>query len=206
MTETASQVTTTAPGDKREKRLTSGRLLKYRQLKVIDRSGNELPPGQIGEIVVGGEILFKGYLDDKDCFIKDDNHFLFHTGDIGCLDDEGYLLVKGRSEEMFISGGENIFPAEIKLIVEELTGIDSCAVIAVDNSKWDKRPVLFVESSKQYGLDEATVRDYLSLKLAKIKQPDKIILIDHLPRTSIGKIDNCALGKLYEKLLAGGDI
>ncbi len=198
MTESASQITSMSPGDRAEKLLTSGRPLQYVQVRIVDSEGKDLPSYVEGEIIVKGKTLLKGYLNrDVQAEWHDDQWFV--TGDKGYFDSDGYLIVRGRVDDMFVSGGENIYPGEIEVEAASYPHISACAVLAVDDREWGKRPVLFVEPSEKAVFDEQDVAAYLKTTLPKIKIPDKIISLNRLPRAAIGKIDYAALRKLYQK-------
>ncbi|MBN1482253.1 o-succinylbenzoate--CoA ligase [candidate division KSB1 bacterium] len=153
-TEMSSQITTTRPGDSPEKVKTSGRLLKYRELKIA----------QNGEIWVRGETLFQGYLNNIGLQSAVDENGWFHTGDLGRMDSDGYLRVFGRKDNMFISGGENIFPEEIERALEQLPGVVRALVIPVDDARFGKRPVAFVhmlEGYSTHNIDRHALRHVL---------------------------------------------
>ena len=165
-TEMASQVTTTKPNDTLEHLLTSGRLLPYRELKIEDE-----------EILVKGKTLFKGYL-YKDGLIKPfSEDGWFRTGDIGYLTEDGYLVVKGRKDNMFISGGENIHPEEIEDKLIQIEGILDAVVVPVEDEEWGKRPIAFVYWEGKGEMDEKRIKKVLEKELPKYKIPDRIFPI-----------------------------
>ena len=198
MTESASQITTMSPHDPAEKLSTSGKPLKYVQLRIVDSDGKDLPPSAQGEIMVKGKTLFKGYLNRNVRRKRHDDRW-FVTGDKGYLDSDGYLTVTGRIDDMFVSGGENIYLGEIEVEAASYPDIGVCAVLAVDDREWGKRPVLFVEPRQTVNFNEQDMAAYLKTRLPRIKIPDKIIPLNRLPRTAIGKIDYTALRHLYQK-------
>ena len=198
MTESASQITTMSPHDPAEKLSTSGKPLEYVQLRIVDSEGKDLPPGAQGDIMVKGKTLFKGYLNRNVSRKRHDDQW-FVTGDKGYLDSDGYLIVTGRIDDMFVSGGENIYPGEIEVEAASYPNIGLCAVLAVDDRKWGKRPVLFVEPVETVEFNEQDLAAYLKTRLPRIKIPDKIIPLNRLPRAAIGKIDYAALKHLYQK-------
>ncbi|TFH64532.1 MAG: o-succinylbenzoate--CoA ligase [Candidatus Zixiibacteriota bacterium] len=195
LTEAGSQVCTLSPQDSPEKLTTSGRPLEYRELRVVDTDGLPVPDGTVGEIAVGGEVLFKGYLGEETFDVDS----WFHTGDMGFLDGDGYLIVCGRKDDMLISGGENIFPREIEAEVEGFPGITDCAVIGVPDTKWGERPVLFVEVTAVADCNLDALRQHLHERLARIKVPDTIIITEKLPRIGIGKVDKVRLMDMYNQ-------
>jgi O-succinylbenzoic acid--CoA ligase len=136
MTEMSSQVTTTPPGASRETLRTSGKMLPHRELRISDE----------GEILVRGQTLFQGYLDGDDLRDPADENGWFHTGDLGALDADGYLTVRGRLDNMFVSGGENVQPEEIEESLKRLDGIEDAAVVPVPDAEFGYRPAAFVRS------------------------------------------------------------
>lgn len=137
LTEMASQVTTTRPGDPLDRLLTSGKLLEHRQIKISTE----------GEIMVKGNILFRGYVEHDEVNLPVDSDGWFHTGDIGSLDEMVYLTVKGRKDNMFISGGENIHPEEIEGTLCLLDSVSDAIVVPVEDDEFGFRPVAFVRAT-----------------------------------------------------------
>ena len=140
MTETASMIACTMPGDSMERLLTSGKPLVEGTVSI----------SKAGEILVRGESLFEGYLQPDgtlDLPLTEDGWFA--TGDLGFLDDEGYLHVTGRRDNMFVSGGENIQPEEIEKHLCALEGVEEAMVVAVDDEEWGQRPVAFVRMANR---------------------------------------------------------
>lgn len=134
MTETASQVTTTPPGADRETLRTSGQVLAHRELRISVE----------GEILVRGRTLFLGYLDGEDLRDPADEEGWFHTGDLGELDSAGYLTVRGRRDNRFVSGGENVQPEEIEAALKRLSGVEEAVVVPVPDAEFGERPAAFV--------------------------------------------------------------
>jgi O-succinylbenzoic acid--CoA ligase len=136
LTEMASQVTTTPPGASREELRTAGRVLPHREVAISEG----------GEILVRGESLFAGYVEGAEWDLPLDADGWFHTGDLGELDDNGYLRVRGRTDNLFVSGGENVQPEEIEEILCRLEGIDEAVVVPVPDEEFGARPVAFVRT------------------------------------------------------------
>jgi len=160
MTEMSSQVTTTPPGASRRQLHTSGRLLSYRSLCIADD----------GEILLKGAVLFKGYLENTKLRAATDCDGWFHSGDKGILHDDGFLLVTGRMDNMFISGGENIQPEEIERVVYTLPGIEKVVVVPVFDTMYGQRPVAFVQATKIRYSNKQLVRS-LEAVLPRFKIP-----------------------------------
>ena len=163
LTETASQVTTTRPGDSLEKLLSSGKPLREGTITIAED----------GEILVRGETRFAGYLRKGELgepFTKDG---WFATGDLGKFDADGYLHVVGRKDNMFISGGENIHPEEIEAEVCMIEGVESALVVPVDNEEFGQRPVAFVRTDSGE-IDPTKILGVLEDRLPRFKVPDAI--------------------------------
>jgi len=137
LTEMASQVTTTPPDDSLGRLLTSGKLLEHRQVKISTE----------GEILVKGDTLFRGYVDEGNISLSLDSEGWFRTGDLGNIDDAGYLTVLGRKDSMFISGGENIYPEQIEGALSLLDGVSDAIVVPDKDDEFGFRPVAFVRTT-----------------------------------------------------------
>jgi O-succinylbenzoic acid--CoA ligase len=159
LTEMASQVTTTPPNVPHSKRFTAGKLLPYRQIKIADD----------GQILVRGETRFTGYVDGAMLLQPFDGDGWYPTGDLGMLDEDGYLTVIGRKDNMFISGGENIQPEEIEAALLQIDGIEQALVVPVPNAEFGFRPVAFVKTART--MDEANIVALLAERLPRFKLP-----------------------------------
>jgi O-succinylbenzoic acid--CoA ligase len=195
-TEMASQVTTTPPGASRADLATAGRLLPHRALRIDadaeTSAGSETGPG---EILLGGAVLFRGYVEpdgqgDMRLDPARDENGWYPSGDRGRIDAEGRLRVIGRVDRMFISGGENIQPEEIEAALEQAHGIDRVVVVPVRDAEYGRRPVAFVRSADW---DPAGWRRHLAARLPAFKIPDAF---EPLPAQAVEgrmKVDRHAL-------------
>ena len=190
LTEAASQVTTLSPADPPEKRKTAGRLLPYRKVHIRREDGRLAGPGETGEIEVSGPVLFSGYLGESKNLSPED---WFATGDLGSLDEQGYLSVRGRKDDLIISGGENIFPAEIERVALRFPGVRACAAVGVRDTEWGERPLLFVEADAPEKFPLARFQAFLRENLPSLYRPERTVVLKQLPRISIGKIDRSRL-------------
>ncbi len=198
MTETCSHITLTRPEDGMERIEACGRALPGVELEIQNEEGQTLPEGELGEIAVRGKVVFESYLDPKQ--EKRTKNGWFLTSDLGHVDEHGALHVKGRREEMIISGGENIHLSEISECAEKHPGVGECVVISVPDARWGQRPALFFTEAASRPLSELELHEYFFEALAAMKRPEQIVKLESLPRTAIGKAD---VQKLHE-LLAGG--
>ena len=187
MTETSAHCVCLRLSDTPRKLDTVGKAFGGTKIRLLDSSGEE---SQVGEVTISGPTVSSRYIDGTTALKSG----WLHTGDLGTIDDQGYLKIIGRVDDMFISGGENIHAGEIESVARDYRGVDACAVIAVEDAQWGQRPVLFVEPSN---VDTKELANYLSSRLAKIKIPDKIYPLDKLPLTAIGKVDYSALKKRW---------
>jgi o-succinylbenzoate---CoA ligase len=161
-TEMASQITTTKSNVKSEKLYTAGKLLNYRSIKISED----------GEILVKGETLFKGYIENNIIHNPLDSEGWFHTGDLGKIDNEGYLTVIGRKDNMFISGGENIYPEEIEKVLTTINEIENALVIDIPNNEFGARPIAFIKFHSNKNPDKKNIKIRLRKHLPKYKIPD----------------------------------
>lgn len=182
--EMASQITATAENDPFAKLYTSGKLLSYRELTLAED----------GEILVRGETLFKRYLNVD---ITVDNDGWFHTSDIGSIDSDGYLSVIGRKDNMFVSGGENIYPEEIESILQSSNLLTTAIVIEKEDEKFGYIPVLFYDSSNKVEIE--SIQQLLKNKLPKFKRPKEIYELPKNYKPTGIKIDRNFLREWLQK-------
>lgn len=189
LTEMASQVTTTPPGASPEMLRTAGRVLPNREISV----------SEAGEILVRGQTLFAGYVEGESVDRPLDAGGWFHTGDFGELDQEGHLRVKGRRDNLFISGGENVQPEEIEEALSRLEGIEEAVVVPVPDEEFGARPFAFVRTN-------GVALEHLAQTLEQVLPRFKIPISFHpWPEGALGmKPDRAALGERARRLQSEG--
>ena len=163
------------------------------ELRLVDASGNEVPEGQAGEVVVRGPNVMRGYLgrpEDTAAVIVDG---WLHTGDIGQLDADGYLQLVGRSKEMIIRGGENIYPKEIEDVLASDPAVLEAAVIGVPDETWGEIVVAFVQARPDATIDLKELRARCANSLSGYKRPKSIHVLEALPKNAVGKLDKKSL-------------
>lgn len=202
MTETASQIVTLSPEDSMRKLGSAGKPLFPAQIKILNRDGQDQPPHTEGEIVVKGPNVTKGYLyRERENTEKIQDGWL-HTGDIGYLDEEGFLYVLDRRADLIISGGENIYPAEIEGVLLSNEKVAEAGVVGIDDERWGQVPVAFVVIEPGKAIEEAELLEFCQQRLAKYKVPKKIYFTDSLPRNASNKL---LRRNLRDELERGGE-
>jgi malonyl-CoA/methylmalonyl-CoA synthetase len=160
------------------------------ELRITDpETGAVLPQGEIGMIEVRGPNVFKGYWrmpEKTKAEFREDGFFI--TGDLGFIDEKGYVRISGRGKDLIISGGFNVYPAEVEGAVEALPGVADCAVIGVPHPDFGEGVVAVVTARAGAVLDEKQMIAALGSELAKYKLPKRIFVADSLPRNAMGKI------------------
>jgi O-succinylbenzoic acid--CoA ligase len=187
-TECSSHIT--AHWVKDDKHLSSaGKEIAGNRVTICDEKGNLLQPESIGEIVLEGPVVTKGYVNNAQETDKKYKSGKYFTGDFGYLDPEGYLYLSARREDLIISGGENINPAEIEEAISKFAPVEEAAVFAEDDPHWGQVPAAVVklrDKNEVFTLD--ILNNFLQGKIASFKLPKKLYFIDEFPKTELGKI------------------
>ncbi len=174
--------------DARRKIGSTGKVALHCQLRIVDASSIDVNHGDTGEILVRGENVMIGYWNAQQATDSVLIDGWFHTGDMGHQDDEGYLYVDGRCKDMIISGGENIYPAEIENLLIECPDIAEASVIGRPDERWGETVVAVVVPSANNQLTSEMVLKLLEGRIARYKYPKEVIVVNQLPKTALGKI------------------
>jgi len=197
MTETNMNTSNPYDGDRRPG--TVGYPLPSVEVKITDpASGDELPAGEVGSIEVRGPNVFKGYWNMPEKTkeeLRDDGFFI--TGDLGMIDEQGYVSIIGRSKDLIITGGYNVYPKEIELLIDDLEGVVESAVIGLPHADFGEAVTAVVVAKPSAGLTEDGVKQALSAEIAKFKQPKQVFFVDELPRNTMGKVQKNVLRDTY---------
>lgn len=200
MSETIIQTTNPLHGER--KAGTVGLPLAGVSVRIVDSDDKELPVGEIGDIQSKSESTFLEYWRNpqktKEDFTEDG---YLRTGDQGFLDHDGYLSIVGREKDLVISGGFNVYPAEVEQVVNDVNGVEESAVIGVPHEDFGEGVVAIVVSSDGADFDALQIIDSCKEKLANYKIPKKVIHVDELPRNSMGKVQKNVLRETYKNLL-----
>jgi len=196
MTETNMNTSNPLKGDRKPG--TVGLPLEGIQVRVVDEENNALPQGEIGNLQVKGPNVFKGYWEmpekTKEDFSEDG---FFNTGDKGLIDESGYVSIIGRSKDMIISGGLNVYPKEIESLIDKIDGVLESAVIGLSDEDLGERVVAIIVSEENATLDEKEVISEIKDQLAGFKAPKEVKFIDQLPRNAMGKVQKNILRETF---------
>jgi fatty-acyl-CoA synthase len=165
-----------------------GRPCQYLELDIWDEHGASLPAGERGEVVLRGPKVFAGYWRDPDATAAAFEGGWFHTGDIGVVDDDGFLSIVDRLKDMIVSGGENIASSEVERVLYEHDAVVEAAVVGRTDERWGEVPVGFVVVDAGASVSADELIDHCRAQLAKFKVPKDVVFIDALPRNPSGKV------------------
>jgi acyl-CoA synthetase (AMP-forming)/AMP-acid ligase II len=212
-TETASTITALGPEDhviegteeekeKKLKRLSSsiGKPLPDVEVKIVDEEGNTLPPLEVGEILARGPRIMTGYWRDEQKtkqVITSDGWL--RTGDMGWMDEEGYVYLAGRADDMIIRGGENISPEEVEDVLHSYPKVEEAAVIGVADPEWGQEPRAVVVLKKGETTTPDEIIEFCRTRLSGFKRPRSVVFLDSLPRNPMGKVLRKKLREEYGK-------
>lgn len=198
MTETSPGATSLSPAKTREKQGSVGLPHFFTEVRIADENGGAVDAGTVGEIEISGPNVFAGYyaLPEATAAAFSGDGW-FRSGDLGYLDDDGYLYIADRLKDMIISGSENIYPAEIENHLYSIDGVTGAAVIGVSNDQWGEVPWAILTVREDVSIDAASVRRHLENKLARYKLPKNVVVVTDLPRTASGKVRKAELRRQY---------
>jgi fatty-acyl-CoA synthase len=167
---------------------TLGKPVLHGTIELLDAQGKPAKAGEIGEIAVCGPTLMNDYWRQPDSHQTKMGIGWHYTGDMAWKNPDGYFFMVDRQTDMYISGGENVYPAEVERVLKEHASIDDVAVIGEDDAIWGQTGHAFVIKKPETKLTEADVRAHCERRLARFKWPDKITFCEDFPRSALGKI------------------
>ncbi|HSM57022.1 MAG TPA: o-succinylbenzoate--CoA ligase [Candidatus Sulfomarinibacteraceae bacterium] len=188
LTEAASQVATMLPVDVQRKPGSVGRPLMFTQVQVVDETGTLLPPGERGEVLVKGPTVMGGYYEDEAATAQALDGGWLHTGDMGYVDGDGDLWIVQRRSDMIVSGGENVYPAEVERALMQHPAVAAACVVALPHAEWGQQVAAMVAARSGEALSEAALEAFLRERLAGYKVPRRWRFVAQLPQTASGKI------------------
>ncbi|MDQ5895700.1 MAG: Long-chain-fatty-acid--CoA ligase FadD2, partial [Actinomycetota bacterium] len=173
------------PGDLRVDPATAGKPPYGTTVRLVDDEGVEVSPGETGRIFVSNQLTFDGYTGGGN---KEYLEGFISSGDIGHFDSEGRLFIDGRDDEMIISGGENVFPAEVEDLITGHEEVVEAAVVGVEDEKFGQALRAYVVLRQSDAIGETEIRAYVKTNLASYKAPRDVVFLTELPRNATGKI------------------
>jgi fatty-acyl-CoA synthase len=196
LTETSPVITQTRIGDDIALRVTTvGRALPEIEVRIMDPETHEVaPPGRQGEVCCRGYNVMKGYYNMPEATARaiDPDGWL-HSGDLGVMDDNGYLSITGRHKDMIIRGGENIYPREIEEFLYKMEGISDVQVVGVPSRKYGEEVGAFIIRKEGFDLQPGDVYDFCRGKISRYKVPKHITFVNSYPMTASGKVQKYIL-------------
>ena len=190
-------VAAAAAGDHPERLRSCGKATSAVRLAVMDADGKILPPHMTGEIVARGVLVTPGYYNQPEATAEMHKYGWHHTGDVGYRDDDGYFYIVDRTKDMIISGGFNVYSAEVEAGIMALSEVGECAVIGVPDNTWGEAVKAFVVPRTGASLDEQAIIGFCKAKLGGLKTPKSVEFRAEIPKTAAGKIDRKVLRAPY---------
>jgi acyl-CoA synthetase (AMP-forming)/AMP-acid ligase II len=187
LTESCGPACLISPDEAIAKAGSTGKAFFHSEVRVIDERGADVPPGGTGEVIIRGRHVMKGYWNRPEATAETIRDGWLYSGDLATIDAEGYVYIADRKKDMIISGGENIYPAEIENVILSHSKVGDVAVIGQASAKWGESPLAIVVK-KDESLTEADVLAHCQGKLARFKQPRSVRFVAEIPRNPAGKI------------------
>lgn len=188
MSEAAPSIATLEKDFALKKAGSIGRALFHLDARIVDNDLNDVKTGDVGELVLRGPNLLQGYWNRPDATQEAFSGDWFHTGDLAKMDADGDLYIVERKKDMFISGGENVYPAEVENAIYELPHVSEAAVIGVKHEKWGEVGRAVVVLKENQSLTAEAIIEHLKGRLAKYKIPKRVVFVEQLPRNAAGKV------------------
>jgi acyl-CoA synthetase (AMP-forming)/AMP-acid ligase II len=171
-----------------ERFASAGRPSPLVQLGIVDEEGKQLPSGQRGEIVVRSSLVMAGYYKNPEATAEVGRDGWHHTGDIGYLDADNYLYIVDRAKDMIITGGFNVYSAEVEQALMEHPAIRDCAVVGLPDEKWGERVTAVIELHQWQSVSTEDVRAFVKARIGSVKAPKQVEIWPDLPRSKVGKV------------------
>jgi O-succinylbenzoate-CoA ligase len=187
LTESCGPACLISPEEALAKAGSTGKAFFHTDVRVVDEQGNRVEPGATGEVLVRGRHVMKGYWQRPEATAEAIRDGWLHTGDVAAIDEDGFIYIQDRIKDMIISGGENVYPAEIENVIVAHPKVSEVGVIGQASDRWGESPVAIVVKSDA-SLSEQDVLDHCQGKLARFKQPVRVYFADEIPRNPSGKI------------------
>ena len=188
MTETSPAGTMLDAADSTRKLGSAGKAMMHTAIRIVDDEGNDVASGGIGELLIKGPNITPGYWNKPEATKSAFTDGWLHTGDAARMDEEGFVYIVDRWKDMYISGGENVYPAEVENVLFQLPQVADAAIIGVPNERWGEVGLAIIVRKSGEALEEGDVIRHCLGKLAKFKVPQAVTFVDALPRNATGKV------------------
>ena len=188
MTETSPACIFLDPGDSLRKIGSTGKALLHTECRIVNDNGDDCVADEVGELWVAGPNITPGYWNRPDATADAFEGRWLKTGDAARMDDEGFVFIVDRWKDMYISGGENVYPAEVENVLYQLPQVAEAAIIGVPNNKWGEVGLAVIALAPGAELDRSTLIDHCASRLATFKVPNDMAIVDELPRNATGKV------------------
>ena len=198
LSEACSQVVTMLPAEARRKPGCTGKPLLFSAVDIVNEQGNSVSTGTYGEVVVSGKTIMAGYYNNPEATARTLRNGKFYTGDIGYLDQDGDLWLVQRRSDLIVSGGENVYPAEVELVLMRHPAVNSVCVVGVPDAEWGQIVAAVIVLKAGQLLSETEIRTFAGQSLAGYKRPRLIHFIDALPMTGSGKVARRSVSDLFK--------
>ena len=196
-TETCPIAICLRPEDAYRKLGSAGRAAMHCEIRLVGEDGHDVAPGTVGEIWARGPNIMRAYFGQPEATANAMQDGWYKTGDLARQDQDGYYWVVGRSRDLIISGGENIYPAELETILADCAAIAESAVVGLPDERWGEVPVAVIVPQPGSAIDAGTVLALFEGRLARFKHPKRVVFVDELPKTALGKVQKA---ELFERL------
>ena len=195
-----AMIVNASPKDKIKKPASQGKVSPWAEVRIVDSSGNDVPTGAVGEIIAktlpGITSYYKNEEQTKETFKKG----WCHTGDLGYFDEEGYLYLSGRIKDMIVTGGQNVFSAEVENLLISHPAVADCTIIGLPDKKWGEAITAVIVRKSGIEVTDDDIIDFCKKEMAGFKVPKKIIWYEgQIPRTPTGKVTKYVLVEKYSK-------
>jgi acyl-CoA synthetase (AMP-forming)/AMP-acid ligase II len=203
-TEATARLAYVPPEELTRKVGSAGKAIPGVELRILGPDGTELPRGTTGEIVARGDNVMKGYWRDPEQTARVLRSTGLHTGDLGCMDEDGFIFIVGRESEMIKSGAHRISPREIEEVIQGIDGVRDCAVLGVPDEQLGEAILAVVVPAPGHEIDRQKLLRHCLNELPRYKLPAHVMPLPELPRTPAGKVSRRELLELYQAREAEG--
>jgi fatty-acyl-CoA synthase len=205
MTETAPIAAYMPPDAAAERPGSTGKPAIHCELRLVDATGGDVPVDEKGEILIRGPNVMSGYWNDPEATRAAFCDGWFRSGDIAHFDAEGFLYVDGRSKDVIVSGGENVYPALVENVLDDCPALAEVAVVGAADDYWGEIVVAVVVVKPGCAIDSRGVIDFCEGRIAHFERPREVLVVDALPRNAMGKVVKADVRRLAaERLLSSG--